>query len=56
MSDYKPNHFGTLLTFRKDVPKAKIEAALKWISQICDEEPELEEYDDNHANPCFYLP
>lgn len=57
MSDeYKPNKFGTLLTFRKDVPEAKIEEALAKIAELCDNEPTLNKYDDRYGGPCFYIP
>lgn len=55
-NDYTPNKFGSLLTFRKDVPEAKIEEALAKIAELCDTEPVLNKYDDRWGSPCFYIP
>jgi hypothetical protein len=56
MSDYKPNQFGSLLTFREGVTEKEVREALKKIAHLCEREPRVEHFDNRWGSPTFYIP
>jgi hypothetical protein len=53
---YGPNHYGTLITFKRGVSEAKIKAALAKLAPLCDSPPRIEKFDDRWGGPVFYIP